>query len=602
MASSVSSKADLLRQELNLKNLRRHDDTIQSILATASYVTVYRNLGDGWVKSGIEGPMFLFERSSTPQHGFFVLNRNGLEYVQEYLTSDSEVKIEGEFLLYEPGEQAERATGLWIAEEKDRTELCRQMVDICDRTKRLAASWQQPPAPSPASNSISLDQLFGSAASFAGASPSVMPAMAPRQPQQAPVSPVPSARVAALDMLFSSAASPPPPRPATRPPTQFAVATIPTAPSPSSAPDLLNKMFLSAAQRQQRSSLPVTSSLSSSQPGQQASPTPLAAPRPPPATQSQSPPNDARALLAMLGHPNGLRSGSTTTSTQIVDGGPGSSSDKLSQALSKTLNASASPTSSVANGQQRPSVAATTGVATGSSSSTINSIEDLLGRQGLGQATTNTTGIAQQRSVATSQPISARETRTLTSASELHSRDNDSVTKPKKSTTPQPKFAPPLLSHDLFDQLPLPGSNKQTNEPSLNKTNNTNGLTKGEVAAQGAQARLNGHHQHAEPRDRRQDAVSEPVSHSNDEPSIQTPGNTTATRVQQALTEPPLDKSNLLQVLDELVTRDKVGMERVEQGVTVGQKEFIRKVEELLKKPAFATSLYARYLERCDED
>lgn len=148
---SVSSKADAMRAQLNLKNLQRHDSSILEIIATASYVTVYRNQGDGWVrlrlcdcspdragaqsmddinrsKQASKDPCFCsrgksvklapsvsskgiltgsrFCRSRFPEHGFFVLNRQGLEYVQEFLTSDSDVKIEGEFILYEPGEEA----------------------------------------------------------------------------------------------------------------------------------------------------------------------------------------------------------------------------------------------------------------------------------------------------------------------------------------------------------------------------------------------------------------------------------------------------------------------------------------------------------------
>ncbi|ORY49742.1 hypothetical protein BCR35DRAFT_272600 [Leucosporidium creatinivorum] len=103
---SVSSKADLVRSQLNLKNLRRHDPLIQEIMGSTPYVTVYYNMGADWVKTGIEGPMFLFSRSSTPRYGFFVLNRQGLEYVQEFLTPESDVKVEGDFILYEPHGEA----------------------------------------------------------------------------------------------------------------------------------------------------------------------------------------------------------------------------------------------------------------------------------------------------------------------------------------------------------------------------------------------------------------------------------------------------------------------------------------------------------------
>jgi len=46
--------------------------------------------------------MFLFKREVSPVFGFFILNRNGLEYVNEFLVAESEVKLEGEFILFEP--------------------------------------------------------------------------------------------------------------------------------------------------------------------------------------------------------------------------------------------------------------------------------------------------------------------------------------------------------------------------------------------------------------------------------------------------------------------------------------------------------------------
>lgn len=165
---------EAVRLQLNLSNLKRHDPHITAIVSSTSYASVYENRGEGWVrrlplycrrilgnsgrslfdlnrtlltqlrfdlqvKTGVEGPMFLFSRyacrstcirerrgtssvalyaerltetltkllthrTTSPSYGFFVLNRQGLEYVQEFLTEESEVKVEGEFILYEGGQ------------------------------------------------------------------------------------------------------------------------------------------------------------------------------------------------------------------------------------------------------------------------------------------------------------------------------------------------------------------------------------------------------------------------------------------------------------------------------------------------------------------
>ncbi|KAM0791068.1 hypothetical protein ACM66B_004361 [Microbotryomycetes sp. NB124-2] len=504
---ALQSKADALRAELNLKNLRRHDTSIQQILSTASYVTVYRNHGEGWVKTGIEGPMFLFERSHTPRHGFFVLNRQGLEYVQEFLTADSDVKIEGEFLLYEPGEQADRATGLWIAEEKDRTELCRRMVDICNNVKKAAQTPANPLAPlvpTPTSQSISLDDLFGSAANQARMSPVVRNQVPPQPLQQSQASSPTSSRVPALDMLFSSAASPPPPAPASRPqpPPQSPPRTTSQVPQ-ISAPSLLDQMFRSAQQQQ-----------------------PQPQPSPKPAPQSP-PPTDARALLAMLGHPNGTPVASSSRSSPAF-----AQQTTSQQAGSQTLSQALSVSSPVPAPAPAPAPI----------------------RQESNRATPNPA----QREFSLAKPPSPPQP----------------STSPAVSSKPMPKFAPPLLSHDVFDMLPPPAGAKRAGSPSTTiKSSVAQPASAAQPTPTASEPRTNG-------------TSPAPSSQANGAPSNQI--------------DKPINKSTLLAALDELVTTQKVGM--VDQGVVLGQKEFVNKVQEIIKKPAFATALYAKYLERCDDE
>lgn len=64
---------DELRRQLNLKNLQRHDPSIDRIVASTSYASIYDNKGHGWVKTGVEGPMFLFSRSVIPPPYRFLL-------------------------------------------------------------------------------------------------------------------------------------------------------------------------------------------------------------------------------------------------------------------------------------------------------------------------------------------------------------------------------------------------------------------------------------------------------------------------------------------------------------------------------------------------
>ncbi|GAA6046690.1 hypothetical protein JCM3770_003119 [Rhodotorula araucariae] len=301
---ALSAKAEI-RQQLNLKNLQRHDPLIDRIVTSTSHASLYDNKGDGWVKTGVEGPMFLFARSQSPHYGFFVLNRNGLEYVQEFLTPECEVEAGGEFILFEGGADADRATGIWVSEEKERAELSKHMRML--RSKAAAAAsasayTPSPVAPSPShasrtapapalpvGQSISLDMLFSAA------SPTRLPAAAPRS-----AAPPPNP----LDALFARATLSPSPAPASLPsaaattagrlPVQLEQLFAAASPTPASA-----TLPPQQQQQQQPTGMALLDSIFASA---KSAPSPQLAPAQPPAAAPPRP-NDARALLAMLGHP-----------------------------------------------------------------------------------------------------------------------------------------------------------------------------------------------------------------------------------------------------------------------------------------------------------
>lgn len=149
MPSAAQSQASI-RLALNLKNLRRHDASITDIVGSASYATAYWNVGGDWVRpcrfetsyelirralvvgeDQYRGPHVPVQsvsssnppvqarahwdvctcRSREPTYGFFILNRNGLENILEDLTAESEVRMEGEFILFEPFAEAGESRG-----------------------------------------------------------------------------------------------------------------------------------------------------------------------------------------------------------------------------------------------------------------------------------------------------------------------------------------------------------------------------------------------------------------------------------------------------------------------------------------------------------
>ncbi|UZJ54665.1 hypothetical protein CBS101457_003985 [Exobasidium rhododendri] len=156
---------DSARHQINMKVLRRHDKAIVDIIESASFVVLYSHNGE-WTKTGIEGPMFLYRRSVNPPYGFFVLNRNGVENFSANLTTEDDLELTTEFIIYRASQGERRRC--WDLDIRTGTEGELQATPLITTASALDpladASAQSKAAPSAhASQSISLDALFGSA-------------------------------------------------------------------------------------------------------------------------------------------------------------------------------------------------------------------------------------------------------------------------------------------------------------------------------------------------------------------------------------------------------------------------------------------------------
>ncbi|KAL0576006.1 hypothetical protein V5O48_005973 [Marasmius crinis-equi] len=87
------------RYENNLKVLRRRDPSIINIFDQFSHVCVYHHNGEKWEKHGYEGSMFLFERSSYPPYGFYILNRMGMDDYVQRLYPEDDIGAHGTYLM-----------------------------------------------------------------------------------------------------------------------------------------------------------------------------------------------------------------------------------------------------------------------------------------------------------------------------------------------------------------------------------------------------------------------------------------------------------------------------------------------------------------------
>ncbi|GAA6036380.1 hypothetical protein JCM8097_001693 [Rhodosporidiobolus ruineniae] len=639
------AKADALRLQLNLKQLQRHDPKIHSIVSSTSYASVYENKGDGWVKTGVEGPMFLFARASAPLYGFFVLNRQGLEYIQEYLTPESEVKVEGEFILFEGGPDVDRATGIWVYEEKERVELCQRMETL--RQKATAAQGGAKPQPPAASSSsapslpvgqpISLDLLFSSASP--AASPAVQSALPPNPPH--PVQPNP------LDALFASASTSASPAGSMRMP-----GVQPVSPSPAAArapggaggiPATLEQLFAAASPTPQAARLP------SQQPQPQpASPAPAPAQAPSGMALLDSIFASAKQVPSPV--PQAARLPGSALNTSIAS--PQPSSAALPQQHSPLPGAG----SRVVEGQQQPGGDARNALLSMiglSSPSSASEVPPLAGPATPVQANPMVNGdLAAPPSAylppapatgegggtrTTEHPAPVAGVGALGGLTGAEGKEGKGEGKKEKKEKPLPRFAPPVLSHDIFDMLPLPGGSggakkekekKEAKSPEVEKKQDEVAPPPVPAAAEEADPAVQ--ESLAATNTARGDDVAAPSSSSSSlapPPAVDSPALPSASAVlsppapsspsppvasSPAVPQHPqpqpllLSKADLLASLDAAAAQAGVGLPTPPNGHTgakgpIEKEEFVKRVLEMVQKPSFAMQLYGRYLERWEE-
>ncbi|OBZ78059.1 hypothetical protein A0H81_02320 [Grifola frondosa] len=84
----------------NMKVLLRREPSIISILDQFSHVCLYHHNGSKWEKQGYEGSMFLFEKSTYPAYGFFILNRMGTDDYILPIYPEDDMEIVGDYVMF----------------------------------------------------------------------------------------------------------------------------------------------------------------------------------------------------------------------------------------------------------------------------------------------------------------------------------------------------------------------------------------------------------------------------------------------------------------------------------------------------------------------
>eukprot|EP01134_Creolimax_fragrantissima_P007135 CFRG7135T1 len=114
-------------QAMNLSVLQRNDSSISNIILTAKHVVVYQyDEGRGWKKVDMEGSLFVYRRSITPNFGFFLMNRMGIENINELVTTMMKIKVEPPYLLYR--NETGSIMGIWFYNDQDRISISECLV------------------------------------------------------------------------------------------------------------------------------------------------------------------------------------------------------------------------------------------------------------------------------------------------------------------------------------------------------------------------------------------------------------------------------------------------------------------------------------------
>ncbi|XP_014675226.1 PREDICTED: mRNA-decapping enzyme 1B-like, partial [Priapulus caudatus] len=99
---------------MNLAALQRCDPYITEIVDAASQVALYtfNSKSNEWEKTNIEGTLFVYSRSGSPNNGFMIMNRLSVNNMIEPITKDLEFQLQDPFLLYRNAQFA--IYGIWF--------------------------------------------------------------------------------------------------------------------------------------------------------------------------------------------------------------------------------------------------------------------------------------------------------------------------------------------------------------------------------------------------------------------------------------------------------------------------------------------------------
>ncbi|WFD30783.1 hypothetical protein MSPP1_001807 [Malassezia sp. CBS 17886] len=146
------------RLALNLRVLQRFDPGVCEILGVASFAVLY-SFDKAWTKTGTEGPLFFYRRTTAPHYALQILNRNAPENFSVGVSPQDDIELSNEFIIYAPqrGEvpgDDDDVYGIWIFEPS-------QLKQLGDTIRTSSVQREPYPTSVPEQTaSIDMDALF----------------------------------------------------------------------------------------------------------------------------------------------------------------------------------------------------------------------------------------------------------------------------------------------------------------------------------------------------------------------------------------------------------------------------------------------------------
>lgn len=106
--------ADAVELQISVNSIKRVDPYVKEILMTATHVALYKfcYIRNEWMRTEIEGALFVYSRNGEPYHSFMVMNRLNTVNQIEPLVKEFDYQTQSPFLLYRNSKN--KIYGIWF--------------------------------------------------------------------------------------------------------------------------------------------------------------------------------------------------------------------------------------------------------------------------------------------------------------------------------------------------------------------------------------------------------------------------------------------------------------------------------------------------------